>query len=781
MQPPRLFVLFLLSTVFTFGLSSLAKDLTPVTLYPAPSHPDLTLVDNGIANAMVVIPADLKPPARTAVTDLIIHLEKMSGAKLKQGKTATEGLITINVAIDPDNRDLFPQPLGPEGFAVKTSPTSITFAGTDNAGAAWAIYDFMERTLNIRWYWPEAHGTSLWLGTSIAESKTITVAPAHWSDEPTFRKREIWPSGGPRVHGYEVGTLHRRLRSYDSWPVRLITHAPHRWDTIYSKTNPEIFQLRGDGKRDYSMLCYGNPKTLAAYLEQIERLIADPKLAADRSISILRDNSVTVSPADIPVACVCPDCRKLWDPQGGQYGTASKVVATFVANLGREVKKRWPDLTVIYLPYKNYTYAPKDVTFPDNVEIQICGMPGLAMYKEPAVNAEEQRNIDAWQQLTNRRIQNWHYSCWPEDRTLAAYLFPDTVVEHYRANRHKTVGSFINGTANHWARQYLTLYVWMKALWNPDVNVQAVIDELVQRQFGPAAATMKTLITMQMKGWQESRWPDAAFSPKTVYEISYPRDDVKKMEALFDEAFALAEKAADPLVKARLDYLAPPLRAFFNQSAEQADGSGLKTLQLIQVAEDPVVDGKLDDNAWRDIEALPFVMATKRDNPTPQFPTTVQAVWTREGITFGFRMTEPEPDKLARDIGAATRDAARIWWDDNVEIFLDPSGRQIDYYQIIVNVNGSVADFYGKDASWDCQGIKAAAVVAADFWSLEVFIPYSAFPNATPPGTGAVWYGNFTRHRVGDHSAREYQRLNTRYAGPSNDQNAFGSLPFVER
>ncbi len=73
------------------------------------------------------------------------------------------------------------------------------------------------------------------------------------------------------------------------------------------------------------------------------------------------------------------------------------------------------------------------------------------------------------------------------------------------------------------------------------------------------------------------------------------------------------------------------------------------------MAEDPVIDGKLDDAAWAGIEALSFVMATKKDQPQPRFPTTVQAVWTRWGVTFGFRMSEPEPEKLMRDIGAATR------------------------------------------------------------------------------------------------------------------------------
>jgi hypothetical protein len=144
-------------------------------------------------------------------------------------------------------------------------------------------------------------------------------------------------------------------------------------------------------------------------------------------------------------------------------------------------------------------------------------------------------------------------------------------------------------------------------------------------------------------------------------------------------------------------------------------------------------------------------------------------------------MTEPETAKLMKDIGPETRDASLIWWNDNVELFLDVMGDQTDYYQIIVNANGSIADFHGKDASWNGEGIKAAAFIGADFWSLEVYVPYSAFPAVKGPATGIAWYGNFTRHRVTDKSKREYQRFNTRYAGVSNDQNAFGRMPFVER
>lgn len=57
-----------------------------------------------------------------------------------------------------------------------------------------------------------------------------------------------------------------------------------------------------------------------------------------------------LSPRDAEIRCYCDHCKKLWDEQGGQYGSASKIVTKFVADLARDVKRRWPDKTIIFLP-----------------------------------------------------------------------------------------------------------------------------------------------------------------------------------------------------------------------------------------------------------------------------------------------------------------------------------------------------------------------------------------------------------------------------------------------
>src|SRR5262249_42404971 len=254
----------------------------------------------------------------------------------------------------------------------------------------------------------------------------------------------------------------------------------------------------------------------------------------------------------------------------GQYGSASRIVADFVGRLGREMKKRWPEMSIVYLPYLNYTDAPDSITLPDNVEVQLCGMPGLAQYKEPTIARSEQANIDAWQRLTGRKIQNWHYSCWPEDRTAAVYLFPHTVQQFYRANRDKTVGTFINGTTDHWPRQHLSLYCWMKLLWNPDFDVDAAIEAYCGRMYGAAAGSMRELVKLQIDGWEKSRWPGERMSPKGIHEVSFPHATVQRMEALITQARKQA--AGDELVAKRIDYYAGTFTAFFERDKAYASG-----------------------------------------------------------------------------------------------------------------------------------------------------------------------------------------------------------------
>lgn len=783
--------LFILAPIFLPLLASAkpaTDDLNPVTFHPAPKQPPVLLVDNGQPKGTICVM--VKQPNATlqlAITELQECIAQSTGAKLPivNGEIKTPGIV-IGDCPQAAQVGLIGSDMPVEGFAIKTAPELVFIVGHDqpvdttapSTGAAWGIFEFLERFVGVRWYWPTERG-----GRSLLPQPSLSIKPVSLTDAPYFRKRDNWPpiGNGPDGAFQNLTRLHTTLRCADSWPAQLVVHSPRWWNVPDYRDNiPEVFQMRADGTRNYNMLCYGNPKTLEIYLAEIARVFDDHQKPDDNRMGI-RGNAITVSPYDMAVACYCPDCRKLFDEHGGQYGSASKVIATFVSKLASEVKKRWPDKTIIYLPYMNYTAAPDGVTFSGNVEVQICGMPGIAQYKEPSILAWDQANIDKWARLTGRKVQNWHYSCWPEDRTKAPYQYPHVLQAFYQHNRNKVIGSFINGEGDHWPRQHISLYCWLKLLWNPDFNVDKAIDAYCRRMYGPATAPMRTLVQLQIDGWEKSRWPNAAISPKAIYAVSYPPKTVEQMQQLLQQARTLA--ANDPTVLTRLDYFEIAFKPFFKEFDFVAHGKGTRPLMAQKVAENPVIDGKLDDAVWQKATAGALVKHDEKTGEKPVlFATEVKAVWTLDGITFGLRMSEPNPDGLVKDIKA--RDDSLMYWQDCVETFLDVTGKGTgDCYQWLINAGNAVADFKNGDGTWNLLEAKSAVYIGADYWSLELYLPFAAFPEAKRPGTGTEWLCQFTRNRLSKDKAvagQENQKLNAQFGGFNSNLADFAPLRFVE-
>ena len=768
-----------------------AKDLNPVTVKGQPKHAPISLVKAGQPLASIVVMNNA-----AGAGELQNFIKQATGAELPIVKSKmTKPAIVLGDCPEAAALGLLSGKLPVEGFVMRSTADAVFIVGhrhSSNAdGQLWGAIEFLERFVGVRWYFPPTVENGPQIGLSVPKSKNLIVPPVWIEDAPVFSKRELWPSVSSPYNGsgIKMGPLHRFLRAGTSWPVSLQVHQPNWGKYAELKQNrPGVYQMRQDGSRQHEVLCYGHPDTVKTYLEGIENSLRGKKPA----YAPISGKSITVSPYDVELSCYCEHCRKLWDDKAGQYGGASKVMTTFVDKLAREVKQRWPqeDFTIVYLPYLNYTTAPEGVRFPGNVEVQLCGMPGLAAYKEDAIRADEQANIDRWIKSTGRRIQNWHYCCWPAHKTKAAYQYPHVVKQFYQANRGKTVGTFINGTFNHWPRQHISLYCWLKVLWNPDYDVDAGVDEFATRMFGPAAKTMRRVIELQMTGWEDSKWPSGRFSPKGIYEVSFPRQKVQQIQTLF--AQARTEAKSDALVTARLDYYEPALKEFFGESDQMA-GLGFKPLMAQKVGELPHLDGKLTDTQWQRAPENDFVQATGTAKGKPAiYTSSVQAVWTFEGVMFGFHLHEPTPQLLETSNGG--HDNGNMWWDDNVELFLDVTGKsEGEFYQFIVNPEINIWDSKLKDTTWECKGFKAAAFKGKDFWSLEVFLPFSAFPDAKKPGSGTdtVWTGNFTRHRVADKglkstkpqqkgSVREYQRMNTTGAQTSDNLADFAEIRFVE-
>jgi hypothetical protein len=776
------FLPVLLVTLLVTLAAHAGDDLNPVTVKTPGAHPPIPLAVQGRASiTLCLMDTPDSRYERLAIAELQSCFEAIFGERMPvlRGTMPDDDTPALVIGDCPAVRDLGidPDTLPIEGFVIKTAPRRVFIVGHDDAelgshGTAWGVYEFLERVLDVRWYWPSEHG-----GRTLTPRDTQRVEPMWIQDAPVYRKRAIWPNHLPHLR-----ELQTALRGGDSWPIRLVVHAPHNWGPVFKQDRPEIFELNEAGQRHNKMLCYGNPLTLQTYLEVIEKHMTGQSQPPEAA-QIIHGNAVTVSPWDVGIACQCDDCQALWDADAGRYGSASPILEHFVRELAEQVQRRWPELVVIYLPYLNYTLAASDKPFPGNVEVQLCGMPGLALYKEPAVWDQFQGNIDRWAELTDRPVQTWDYSCWPLSSTRAPYQYPHVLKRYYLENRDQIVGSFINGEGDHWPRSSFSLYCWLKLLWNPEFDVDAAADRACQRLFGPAAKPMRELWRLQADRWENSRFPDGRLAAEHVYQLAFTAPVVEQMRGLVKQARDLAADA--PAVLDRIDYYTSAFPAFYREYEFVVEGKGMTPLKMKKIARLPDLDGRLDEPQWDTAEAVRFKVYDKQRKAAREanFPTTVRGLWLPgRGVVFGFTMSEPNPDALRDE--KRGRDDGGLWHQDCVEIFLDTSGTNSgEFVQLIITAGYAVFDAKSGDATWQAQGLQFATYRGDDLWSLEVLIPAETLGVSfeQTAAAGRRWYGQFTRHRISDgQGGTENQKMNANQGGFNSNTGDFAELIFVE-
>ena len=190
-------------------------------------------------------------------------------------------------------------------------------------------------------------------------------------------------------------------------------------------------------------------------------------------------------------------------------------------------------------------------------------------------------------------------------------------------------------------------------------------------------------------------------------------------------------------------------------------------------AETPVVvDGLADEAAWQAVPwSDPFVDIRGPAFPQPSLETRVKLLWDDQHLYVAAILHEPHlwATLLERD--------AIIYRDDDFEVFVDPDGDGLDYYELEINAYGTEFDLFlnrpyseGGEAHipWDMPGLRTSVFLHGslndpsdidDGWSVEMAIPWEDLvppgwdPASAPEGgrTGRapevddVWRVNFSR------------------------------------
>ena len=591
------------------------RDLTPVTWHKAPRHPPVELVRDRKTQAVVYV-ADPKlqplmaPPKQNRespstfsqlLANLVESVNLATGANLPvvtNAPAADQTAIVIGDCAETRTAGIDAAQIPAEGFVVRTAPNRVYLVGSTvrGDGTCWAIADFLERFVGVRWYWPTSYG-----GRSVPRLASLAIPPVHYSDQPVFPYRtmyqewyflqarsgdeEILPmASGTGAEGAEtlwMGDHFRLMRHGNSWPFEPMQQGARIYEFMNDtlRTNTALFAIREDGSRNYSTFCYSAPELLACYLENLAR--AWDKGGKHVYIGGIARNCVTLWPCmdlgghSLVSACLCQPCQEM-----AAKGGDALIMGDFVRRLCVEVKRRWPDKKVIYIPW-SILKCPEVLTFPDNLVVNSIDLGAMGLLHQPAIRREQEGLLRMWAAKSGRPVGMWIDFAGPGDWTYGPVQFPHLVQEFYRTNRNRLAGGQISSYATPcFVTAAPTYYVWNRSLWNPDVDVEAVLDELCKRLFGAGAAPARELLRLECDRWENTplsrpiRVGEQRVPPKLFREI-WPPDVVARMKTLRDDALEAIDQSGDTAARRAFLYWTWTFDKFVAFAEEMNEGMSL--------------------------------------------------------------------------------------------------------------------------------------------------------------------------------------------------------------
>lgn len=175
-----------------------------------------------------------------------------------------------------------------------------------------------------------------------------------------------------------------------------------------------------------------------------------------------------------------------------------------------------------------------------------------------------------------------------------------------------------------------------------------------------------------------------------------------------------------------------------------------------------VIDGQMDEAGWRMAPWTSFFVDIEGEaKPKPRFKTRAKMLWDANYLYIAAEMEEP-------NLWATyNRHDMVIFHEHDFEVFLDPDGDGLDYFEFEINARNTGWDLHldrpykdkGKaDNGWEIPGLKTAVSLRGTLnqpgdqdngWTVEMALPWSAFDRgkrlAVAPKPGEAWRINFSR------------------------------------
>jgi hypothetical protein len=150
-----------------------------------------------------------------------------------------------------------------------------------------------------------------------------------------------------------------------------------------------------------------------------------------------------------------------------------------------------------------------------------------------------------------------------------------------------------------------------------------------------------------------------------------------------------------------------------------------KSTSITRTDSAPIIDGLLDDAAWKDAVIVDDLHQIKpREYAAPSERTEFLLLFDEDAIYIGVRAFDSEPDQITARV---LRQGEGLRGEDRARVLLSPFNDKRSGYSFLINANSVRLDGIYKDGDFDREwnGIwQAESSIGDDGWTTELRIPF---------------------------------------------------------
>ncbi|HJP33482.1 MAG TPA: DUF4838 domain-containing protein [Candidatus Latescibacteria bacterium] len=510
-----------------------------------------TLTPERASRTQIVVP-DSPSPTQTGAAELLAeHLGSLLGADLPIVGVDAPSL-DGEILIGPSSRtrqlgvDIDVDSLGEDGFLLRTVAGRLVIIGGSEKGAVYGAATFLEEHLGFRFYAADAFVAPDVDRFEIPDGLDITWIPPIEFREDFYRG--VWDPAYQEWHKLD--------RHVEEWGLWVHTFAGLVPPDEHFEAHPEWF-AEVDGRRiPNGQLCLTNEAMFDVLVTNLrQRIEAEP----DKKYW-------SVSQNDTYGFCTCDRCAAIDAEQEAHSGS--------LIDFTNRVAAQFPTRTISTLAYQYSRKAPKHLRPADNVLVVLAPIElnrSQPVASDPSA-AAFRAELEDWARVTDRLLI-WDYviqfsnlvSPFPNLRVLQPnlqYFVDNSAVAHFQQGNREIGGE--------WAE--LRAYLIAKLLWNPKVNVEALIDDFLAGYYGAAAPHLRSYIDTQHEALAASGAGLGIFGNPIGASKSYLTPELM---ATYNAQFDDAEQAVAgaPTHLQRVHWARQPLHfAWLEQAKTRASG-----------------------------------------------------------------------------------------------------------------------------------------------------------------------------------------------------------------